>query len=140
MIESFIINDNVINQFEHLIIWTLFNTIFELKEIKLVCFHADWMINSLKTLIWNLLNARLIIKLSFKLTFWIQLDSKSSCSYFQLDATRFNWKLNQLDLIHQELELDVKKAKYRNFSDFCITFLHYLFDRKSWRKNMKIVW
>jgi len=53
MIESFIVDEDVINQFKHSIIWTLFNTIFELKEIKSVCFHANWMINSLKTLIWN---------------------------------------------------------------------------------------
>ncbi len=55
MIESFIVNEDVINWFEHSIIWTLFNIIFESKEIKSVCFHADWMIDSLKTLIWNLL-------------------------------------------------------------------------------------
>ncbi len=41
MIESFIVNENVINQFKHSIIWTLFSTIFESKEIKSVCFHAD---------------------------------------------------------------------------------------------------
>ena len=31
---------------------------------------------------------RLIIELSFELTFWIQLDSKSSCSHFQLNLSR----------------------------------------------------
>ncbi len=57
MTELFIINDDVINQFVYSIVWTLFSTIFESKEIKSVCFHADWIIDSLKTLIWNSLNA-----------------------------------------------------------------------------------
>ena len=53
MIESFIVDEDVIDWFKHSIIWTLFSTIFESKEIKSVYFYADWMINSLKTLIWN---------------------------------------------------------------------------------------
>jgi len=56
------------------------------------------------------------------LTFSTQL--KSSYSYFQLDATQLDWKLSQLDLIHQELKLDVKRVKYRKFFDFWL--LHYL--------------
>jgi len=31
--------------------------------------------------------------------------------------------LGQFDSTRQELELDVKRAKYRNFSGFCIIFL-----------------
>ena len=51
---------------------------------------------------------------------WLEL----SYSYFQLDAIQFDWELNQLNSTRQELELDVKRAKYRNFSDFWL--LHYL--------------
>ena len=51
MIESSIVDEDVIDQFERSIILTLFSTIFESKEIKSVCFHADRMIDSLKTLI-----------------------------------------------------------------------------------------
>ncbi len=72
--------------------------------------------------------------------------------------------MSQLDLIHQELKLDVKRAKYRKIFDFWL--LHYLliesykekhedrlikshkekheektwrlfdFDKESWRENM----
>ncbi len=56
------------------------------------------------------------------LTFSTQFEL--SCSYFQLDMTRLNWKLSQLDLIYQESELDVKRVKYRKFSGFWL--LHYL--------------
>ncbi len=59
---------------------------------------------------------KLIIKLSFELTFWTQLEL--SYSYFQLNATQLDWKLNQLNSTRQELELDVKKVKYRKFSGF----------------------
>ncbi len=41
MTESFIIDDDVIDQFVCSIVQTLFNTIFESKEIRSVCFHAD---------------------------------------------------------------------------------------------------
>ncbi len=74
-----------------------------------------------------------VISLSFKLTFWTWIDIESNCSYFQLDVTRLNWKLSQLDLIHQELKLNVKRVKYKKISGFLL--LHYLFDRKSWRRT-----
>ncbi len=57
MTESSIIDDDVIDRFERSIVRTLFSTIFELKEIRSVCFHADQMIDSLKTLVRNSLNA-----------------------------------------------------------------------------------
>ncbi len=125
---------------------------------------------------------RLIIKSSFELTFWIRLDSKSSYSHFQLDLSRVahifnltrldsteNWVnstrlVKNLSLTSRELNIEI----FPVFC-FCITFLHYLFDRshdekhedymiesheeklwrkvmkkshdrKSWRKIMKTVW
>ncbi len=50
------------------------------------------------------------------LTFSTQL--KSSWAYFQLNMTQLNWKLSQFNLTHQELKLNIKRAKYRNFSNF----------------------
>ncbi len=57
MTESPIIDDDVIDRFVCSIVRTLFSTIFESKEIRPVCFHADQMIDSLKTLVRNSLNA-----------------------------------------------------------------------------------
>ncbi len=144
---------------------------------------------------------RLIVKLSFELTFWIQLDLKLSCSHFQLDSswvehifnlTRLDStrnRVNSTQLI-KNLSLTSRELNIEIFPvfDFCIIFLHYLliesheekhedclieshkeehkdclieshkgkhedhlieshdgktwrsFDRKSWRRNMKIIW
>ncbi len=104
-----------------------------LMSFKLNClFHNSVLFVCFKT--------RLIIKLSFELTFWTQINVESSCSYFQLDATRLDWELSQLDSTRQELKLDVKRAKYRNFSDFCIIFLIESHEEKTWRSFDKRSW
>jgi len=92
--------------------------------------------------------SRLIVKLSFELTFWIRLDSKSSCSHFQLDSSRIAhiFNLTRLDstenwvnstrlvknssLTSRELNIEI----FPVFC-FCITFLHYLFDRSHDEKH-----
>ncbi len=92
--------------------------------------------------------SRLIIKLSFELTFWIRLDSKSSCSHFQLDSSRIahifnltrldsteNWVnstrlVKNLSLTSRELNIEI----FPVFC-FCIIFLHYLFDRSHDEKH-----
>ena len=83
--------------------------------------------------------SKLIIKLSFKLTFWTWIEIKLSCSHFQLDlswvAHIFN--LTWLDLTEnwvnltwfvKNLSLTSRKLNIENFPifNFCITFLHYL--------------
>ncbi len=91
---------------------------------------------------------RLIVELSFKLTFWIRLDSKSSCSHFQLDLSRIahifnstrldsteNWVnstrlVKNLSLTSRELNIEI----FPIFC-FCIIFLHYLFDRSHDEKH-----
>ncbi len=98
---------------------------------------------------------KLIIKSSFKLTFWTQIEIESSCSHFQLDSSRVahifnltwldpteNWVnstrfVKNLSLTSRKLNIEI----FPTFAlPFCIIFLHYLFGRKSWRENMKIVW
>ena len=91
---------------------------------------------------------RLIIKLSFELTFWIWLDSKLSCSHFQLDLSWIEhiFNLMQLDSTRNQVNstwliknssLTLKELNIEIFPvfNFCIIFLHYLFalsfDRKS---------
>ena len=99
--------------------------------------------------IWTMsIESRLIIKSSFELTFWIQLDLKSNCSHFQLDSswvayifnsTRLNSTENwvnstrfvkNLSLTSRELNIEI----FPIFC-FCITFLHYLFDRSHDEKH-----
>ncbi len=90
----------------------------------------------------TLIIIRLIVKSSFELTFWIRFDSKSSCSHFQLDSSRVahifnltrldsteNWVnsirlVKNLSLMSRELNIEIFPV-----FDFCIIFLHYLFDR-----------
>jgi len=82
---------------------------------------------------------KLIIKLSFKLTFWTRIKIKSSCSHFQPDlswvAHIFN--LMQLDLTEnwvnsiwliKNLSVTLRKLNIEIFPifNFCIIFLHYL--------------
>jgi len=82
---------------------------------------------------------KLIIESSFELTFWIQLDSKSSCSHFQLDSswvkhifnsTRFNSTRNWVNSTQfiKNLSLTSRELNIEIFSifNFCIIFLHYL--------------
>ncbi len=82
---------------------------------------------------------RLIIKLSFELTFWTQIEIKSSCSHFQLDSSRVahifnlmqlnsteNW-INSTRLV-KNLSLTSRELNIEIFPifNFCIIFLHYL--------------
>ncbi len=94
---------------------------------------------------------KLIIELSFELTFWIQLDSKSSCLHFQLnsswvehifnltwlDSTRNRvnliWFIKNLSLMSRKLNIEI----FPVFC-FCIIFLHYLFDKESWRETWRL--
>jgi len=94
---------------------------------------------------------KLIIESSFKLTFWIWIDIESSCSHFQLDSSRVahifnstwlnsteNWVnstrfVKNLSLTSRELNIEI----FPVFC-FCITFLHYLFDRESWRETWRL--
>ncbi len=92
--------------------------------------------------------SRLIVKLSFELTFWIQLDSKSSCSHFQLDLSRIAhiFNLMQLDstenwvnstqliknssLMSRELNIEI----FSTFTlSFCIIFLIESHEEKTWK-------
>ncbi len=84
------------------------------------------------------------------MTFWTQINIKSSCSHFQLNlswiAHIFNltrldstenwvnstWFIKNLSLMSRELNIEI----FPIFC-FCIIFLHYLFDRKSWRKTWR---
>ena len=92
-----------------------------------------------KERIW-LKKIRLIVKLSFKLTFWIQIEIESSCSHFQLNLSRVahifnltrlnsteNW-VNSTRLVKNS-SLTSRELNIEKFSvfDFCIIFLHYFF-------------
>ncbi len=89
-------------------------------------------------IVYHLHAAKLIIKLSFELTFWIRLDLKSSCSHFQLDSSWvehiFNliqldstrnwvnstWLVKNLSLTSRELNIEI----FPTFAlSFCIIFL-----------------
>ncbi len=76
---------------------------------------------------------RLIIKLSFELTFWIWLNSKSSCSHFQLNSSQIehifnstwlnsteNW-INSTWLV-KNLSLMSRKLNKEIFSTFALSF------------------
>ncbi len=94
---------------------------------------------------------RLIIESSFELTFWTQIDIESNCSHFQLDSSWiahiFNlmqldstenwinstWFIKNSSLMSRELNIEI----FPIFC-FCITFLHYLFDRESWRETWRL--
>jgi len=82
---------------------------------------------------------KLIVELSFKLIFWIRLDSKSSCSHFQLDSSWVEhiFNLTQLDSTRNQVNstwlvknssLTFRELNIEIFPifDFCIIFLHYL--------------
>ena len=93
----------------------------------------------------NLFNimCRLIIKLSFELTFWIRINIKSSCSHFQLNSSRIAhiFNLMQLDLTENWVN-STRLAKNSSLASrelnieifpvfcFCITFLIESHDEK----------
>ncbi len=91
---------------------------------------------------------KLIIELSFKLTFWIQFNLKLSCSHFQLDLSWIihifnlmqldsteNW-VNSTQLIKNS-SLMSRKLNIEIFStfalSFCIIFLIESYEEKTWR-------
>ncbi len=99
----------------------------------------------------NWVKFRLIINLSFKLTFWTWINIESSCSHFQLNSSRVahifnlmqlnsteNW-VNSTQLI-KNLNLTSRKLNIEIFPVFCfcIIFLHYLFDKESWRETRRL--
>ena len=119
-----------------------------------ICLHLSRVYHSFVH--WIL--ARLIIKLSFKLTFWTQIEIESNCSHFQLDLSRVAhiFNLTQLDstenwvnstrlaknssLTSRELNIEI----FPTFAlSFCIIFLveshegetWRSFDRESWRES-----
>ncbi len=85
---------------------------------------------------------RLIVKSSFELTFWTRTEIESSCSHFQPDSSRIAHIFNSTRLDSTENWVNsIRFAKNSSLTsrglnievfpvfDFCITFLHYLFDR-----------
>ncbi len=95
----------------------------------------------------NIIN-RLIIESSFKLIFWIQFNSKSSCSHFQLNSSQvehiFNlmqldstenwvnltWLVKNLSSTSRELNIEI----FPTFAlSFCIIFLIESHEEKTWR-------
>ncbi len=100
-----------------------------------ICLHLSRVYHSFVH--WIL--ARLIIELSFKLTFWTRIEIELNCSHFQLDSSRVAhiFNLMQLDLTENWVNLTwliknsslmSRELNIENFSifDFCIIFLHYL--------------
>jgi len=98
-----------------------------------------------------LLRFRLIIKLSFELIFWILLDSKLNCSHFQLNSSWIEHIFNSIQLdstrnranstqFAKNLNLASRELNIEIFPVFCfcIIFLHYLFDRESWRETWRL--
>jgi len=105
----------------------------------------------LKLVISKLRLHRLIVESSFELTFWTRTDIESSCSHFQLDSSRVahifnltwldstgNW-VNSIRLVKNS-SLASRELNIEIFPVFCfcIIFLHYLFDRKSWRETWRL--
>jgi len=87
------------------------------------------------------------------LTFWTWINIKLSCSHFQLDSSQIAHIFNLMQLNSTEnwvnstrfvknLSLTSRKLNIEIFPVFCfcITFLHYLFDRKSWRETWRKTW
>ncbi len=122
--------------------------------IKYICQQHDIEIkiyNDMIQILEDVNEIRLIIESSFKLTFWIQLNLKLSCSYFQLDSSRiehiFNstWfnltrnRVNSTQLV-KNLSLKSRKLNIEIFPLFCIIFLHYLFafDKESWWETWRL--
>jgi len=96
----------------------------------------------------NAFRVKLIIKSSFELTFWIQLNSKSSCSHFQLNLSQiehiFNltwldstenwinstWFIKNSSLTLRKLNIEI----FPTFAlSFCIIFLIESHEEKTWR-------
>ncbi len=87
-----------------------------------------------------MIEIKLIIKSSFELTFWTQIEIESSYSHFQLNLSQVTYIFNlmQLNLTEnwvnltwfiKNLSLMSRELNIENFPifDFCIIFLHYLF-------------
>ncbi len=98
---------------------------------------------------------KLIIKSSFKLTFWTQIEIESSCSHFQLDSSQVahifnltwldsteNWVnstrfVKNLSLTSRELNIEI----FPTFAlSFCITFLVESHEGETWRSFDKESW
>ncbi len=82
---------------------------------------------------------KLIVKLSFELTFWTQIQIELNCSHFQLNSSQVahifnltwldsteNW-VNSTQFV-KNLSLMSRKLNIEIFPifDFCIIFLHYI--------------
>ena len=95
--------------------------------------HSNWFITSSfiinDSVIW-ITFIRLIVELSFDINLLIQLEYSISTFWFDLILTLNQYSIQVLDLTRQAIEYDVKRAKYRNLSDF--SSLHYLFALSFW--------
>ena len=118
-------------------IWmTLFNDVFYLKWNDILMHLWIYFANHILSMI----EIKLIIKSSFELTFWTQIEIESSYSHFQLNLSQVTYIFNlmQLNLTEnwvnltwfiKNLSLMSRELNIENFPifDFCIIFLHYLF-------------
>ncbi len=103
----------------------------------------------------TLIQSRLIIESSFKLTFWTQIKIKSNCSHFQFDSSWiahiFNlmqldstenwvnstWFIKNLSLMSRKLNIEI----FPTFAlSFCIIFLIESHEEKTWRSFDKESW
>ncbi len=75
-------------------------------------------------------DTRLIIKLSFDINLLTWLEYLISTFWLDLILILNQYSIQVLDLTHQEIKYDVKRVKYRNFSEF--SPLHYLFALSFW--------
>ncbi len=95
--------------------------------------HSNWFITSSfiinNSVIW-ITFIRLIVELSFDINLLTQLEYSISTFWFDLILTLNQYSIQVLDLTRQAIEYDVKRAKYRNLSDF--SSLHYLFALSFW--------
>ncbi len=95
--------------------------------------HSNWFITSSfiinDSVIW-ITFIRLIVELSFDINLLTQLEYSISTFWFDLILTLNQYSIQVLDLTRQAIEYDVKRAKYRNLSDF--SSLHYLFALSFW--------
>ena len=130
-------------------IWmTLFNDVFYLKWNDILMHLWIYFANHILSMI----EIKLIIKSSFELTFWTQIEIESSYSHFQLNLSQVTYIFNlmQLNLTEnwvnltwfiKNLSLMSRELNIENFPifDFCIIFLHYLFalsfNKELWRET-----
>ena len=130
-------------------IWmTLFNDVFYLKWNDILMHLWIYFANHILSMI----EIKLIIKSSFELTFWTQIEIESSYSHFQLNLSQVTYIFNMMQLNLTEnwvnltwfiknLSLMSRELNIENFPifDFCIIFLHYLFalsfNKELWRET-----